>query len=486
MKPVIIIFLITILALTATAQHTFELIIEDPLDQMPHSIIEKDNYYIISTIFGMYSSAGIQSQLFKIDKQGGIVLTKIVKPETYEFLLTNIISNANGRFTGFGFQKVADDSTACFTILEMDDDFSILTERNYQTDFHFLEYINVEKYNDYYLVIGSGNYISYPLYHLFSYKINFSYDTLMSKVYPEEGTNLAFDIIPTLNGDNFKVFTRGYNQQTNAMGQIIRLDKLLNMVEYTAIPENVFSFNDAMYIDESHYLLSGKADIFDNGRSGSKLALMLMDTADVLHDIRFLGAPDTINYPGFYSNLDFSNPDNIFYAGIKNLAFGYFIPASSWIFLNKLNSKLEVEWQKFYGGDANYNVWNLIATQDGGCLMAGTRYDYITQNNLRDVYLLKVNSEGLVTGFGDEPSQIPFTDAIVYPNPGSTYLKVESGPQIDGALFEMFNISGKMVSSVLLRNRLQEINTSSLPKGTYTYRINWKNQLVASGKWLKN
>jgi hypothetical protein len=478
MKPIIIIFLMTILALTATAQDTFELIIEGPLDQKPNSIIEKDDNYIISTLFGMYSSMGIQSQLFKIDKQGRIALTKIVKPETYEFLLTNIISNANGRFTGFGFQKVAEDSAACFTILEMDDDFSILTERNYQTDFHFLEYINVEKYNDYFLVTGSGKYTSNPLYHLFSYKINFSYDTLMSKVYPEEGTNLAFDLIPTLNGDNFKVFTRGYNQQTNAMGQIIRLDKLLDMVEYAAIPEYVFSFNDAMYIDESHYLLSGKADIFDNGRSGSKLAIMLMDTNDVLQDIKFLGPADTTNYPGFYSNLDFRNPDNIFYAGIKNLAFGYFIPASSWLFLNKLNSNLEVQWQKFYGGDANYNLWNLIATQDGGCLMAGTRYDYITQTNLRDVYILKVNSEGIVTGFGDEPSQIPFTDAIVYPNPGSTYLKVESGPQIDGALFELFDMSGKAVFRVKLRNRLQEINTSSFLKGTYTYRVSWKNKLV--------
>ena len=486
MKPVIIIFLMTILALTANGQQTFELIIEDTLDQMPNSIIEKDDYYIISSIFGMYSSMGIQSQLFKIDKQGRIVLTKVVKPETYEFLLTNIISNTNGRFTGFGFQKVAEDSAACFTILEMDDDFSIFTEKNFQTDFHFLEYINVEKYNDYYLVIGSGKYTSYPLYHLFSYKTNFSFDTLISKVYPEEGTNLAFDLIPTLNGDNFKIFTRGYNQQTNAMGQIIRLDKLLNMVEYTAIPENVFSYNDAIYIDESHYLLSGKVDIFDNGRSGSKLALMLMDTTDVLQDIGFLGAPDTTNYPGFYSNLDFSNSENIFYAGIKNLAFGYFIPGSSWFFLNKLNSNLEVQWQKFYGGDANYNVWNLIATDDGGCLMAGTRYDYITQTNLRDVYILKVNSEGIVTGFGDEPSQIPFTDAIVYPNPGSTYLKVESGPQIDGALFEMFDMSGKAVFRVKLRNRLQEINTSSFLKGTYTYRISYENQLVTSGKWLKN
>jgi hypothetical protein len=412
-------------------------------------------------------------------------LNEIIKPEIYRFILTNLIPEENGRIIGFGYQKAAEDSVAYFTVLEMDDNFSILTEKKYRTGFYYLDYINVEKLNDCYLIVGSGKYTSYPNYHLFSYIVNSSYDTLRSKVYPEEGICYAFDMIPALDGNYLKVFTRGFEQQTGTGGQIILMDSMLNRVGYTGVPEFVFSYNDAIYIDEAHYLLTGKTDIYEKGRSGAKMAIMIMDTADIMQDIQILGAADTTNYPGFYSNLDFVNENEIYYGGIKNLSSGYFVPADSWFFLNKLNSNLEVQWQKFYGGDANYNLWNLIATQDGGCLMAGTRYDYITQTNLRDIYILKVDSDGLVTGFGNEPPQIVAHDAIVYPNPGSSYLKVQSGPQINGALFEMHNMAGKPVTSEILNNRLMEINTASLPTGAYTYRVIWQGRLVGWGKWVK-
>lgn len=157
----------------------------------------------------------------------------------------------------------------------------------------------------------------------------------------------------------------------------------------------------------------------------------------------------------------------------------------SWFFLNKLDSNLEVQWQKFYGGDANYMLWNLIATQDGGCLMAGTRYDYITQTNLRDIIIIKVDSSGLVTGIGEEPVGITAHDAVVYPNPGDDNLKVRSGPQITGAVFEMHDMSGKPVAVAVLTGSITEINTRGLPSGTYTYRIVYNNRKVESGKWMK-
>jgi len=487
MKHLIIVFFFFTLLHTARAQDTFELIIEDPLDQMITCVIETDEYYYISTIFGMYSSERNKTKLFKIEKEGEIVLSEVLETESYEFMIYNIIFNENGQLTGFGHQKPAVDSVAYFTIIEINNNFSITAEVKYETCFSFISsYLNIKKIGDYYTMVGSGQNTHNTLRRLFAYKTNALYDTIISKVYPEEGITYAFDMISTFDNMYLKVFTRGFEQQTSTNGQIILLDSMLNRVEYTGVPEFVFSFNDAMYIDEAHYLLTGQKDISNEVRQGTKLAIMLMDTADVMQDIRLLGPADTTNYPGFYSNLDFVDPENIYYGGTKNLSFGYFIAEDSWFFLNKLNSNFEIQWQKFYGGDANYNLWNLIATQDGGCLMAGTRYDYITQTNLRDVYIIKVNEDGLITGLGDEHSHITVHDAIVYPNPGSNYLKVQSGPQINRALFELFDLTGKIAASEVLNCRLCEINTSYLPAGTYTYRITFMKQLVGSGKWIKN
>lgn len=283
------------------AQYTFELLIEDTLDQLPTSVIETDEHYIFSETSGIFSSVGTKTKLYKIDKQGNIILIKKIKPEEYGFSLSNLIAVNENRITGFGFQKAAKDSVAYFTILEMDDNFSIITEKNYRSGFYDIDYVNIEEYDDGYLIVGSGKYASYPNNHLFSYLVNSSYDTIRSRVYPEEGIIFAFDILPTLDGNHTKIFTRGFVQQTGTMGQIILMDSSLTRLNYKEIPEVAFSYIDAKYIDDTHYLLTGKRDIFNENKQGSKLAIMIMDTADVMQKIELLGPSDTTDYPGFYS-----------------------------------------------------------------------------------------------------------------------------------------------------------------------------------------
>jgi len=76
-----------------------------------------------------------------------------------------------------------------------------------------------------------------------------------------------------------------------------------------------------------------------------------------------------------------------------------------------------LKWQKYYGGDACYLLMSILATQDGGCVMAGSRYDYQTQNMERDVYILKVDEDGLITWAYNIPEVTKET--LIYPNPGN-------------------------------------------------------------------
>jgi len=117
--------------------------------------------------------------------------------------------------------------------------------------------------------------------------------------------------------------------------------------------------------------------------------------------------------------------------------------------------------------------------------MAGTRYDYYTQNYERDVFLVKVNQDGLIVGTGEELPSISVQDAIVYPNPGNEYFHIQSGPQIGGAVFELFDLSGNLVLTTTLDERVETISTIQLRSGTYPYRITFDNKMVGSGKWVK-
>jgi hypothetical protein len=141
-----------------------------------------------------------------------------------------------------------------------------------------------------------------------------------------------------------------------------------------------------------------------------------------------------------------------------------------------------VHWQKYYGGDACYNLWSVLATQDGGCVMAGTRYDYQTQNQERDVYILKVNENGILTwtyNFPETTKQV-----IVYPNPGRDEIKINTFT--DNLIFDLFDIKGNKILSQPIEKD-DKINTSHLQKGVYTYRIlNQKSETIETGKWMKD
>ena len=142
-------------------------------------------------------------------------------------------------------------------------------------------------------------------------------------------------------------------------------------------------------------------------------------------------------------------------------------------------------WERFYGGDAYYVMTNLIASRDGGCVVGGTRFDYQnTTVNKRDIILLKLNSEGLLTGINN-PTTIQLREAIVYPNPGSSQLKVRLAVQHPQALFQLFDQGGRLVMQQQLTTTESELETNHLATGIYVYRITSSTGLNENGKWVK-
>ncbi|HOW26196.1 MAG TPA: T9SS type A sorting domain-containing protein, partial [Bacteroidales bacterium] len=122
------------------------------------------------------------------------------------------------------------------------------------------------------------------------------------------------------------------------------------------------------------------------------------------------------------------------------------------------------------------------ATSDGGCIMACIRYDHTIQDYEWDVYILKVDSDGLVTSIDDQ-NHIPISEAILYPNPGNDALNIRTG--IPDARIEMFDINGHLILSKEIKNHFESVNTSSLPSASYIYRICRNTDLIQSGIWIK-
>jgi hypothetical protein len=175
--------------------------------------------------------------------------------------------------------------------------------------------------------------------------------------------------------------------------------------------------------------------------------------------------------------------NSIFIGGSHNFCQFLICPIVCWFSLTNIDSSLQIKWQKFYGDSANYSLYGVLATKDGGILLYGTHYDTVTQSDERDIYVIKVNKDGLV-GIDNKINPIAH-DAIVYPNPGSEYLMVESGPQISGSEFMMLNLNGNVVTSRILNKSHEDFPTQFLPLGVYVWEIIFKGKMIESGKWIK-
>jgi len=62
------------------------------------------------------------------------------------------------------------------------------------------------------------------------------------------------------------------------------------------------------------------------------------------------------------------------------------------VYILKLNSKGEVQWQKTFGGKDDDVAYSLQQTTDGGYIVAGRTYSF--GSGLEDAYILKLNSKG--------------------------------------------------------------------------------------------
>ena len=186
-----------------------------------------------------------------------------------------------------------------------------------------------------------------------------------------------------------------------------------------------------------------------------------------------------------FNGIDYKHKDTIFMGGSTDYWIGLYNPWPSWMVVIQTDSLLNIRWERFYGGDAFYMMSKIIATHDGGCLVAGIKYDYNnTSTQQLDIVILKLDEQGLITGIGENPS-VKISEAIIYPNPSSDFINIRVAAQHKQSVFELFDLNGKCVIKEHINSEWGRIGTSFLKPGTYFYRISGPNGLNETGKWLK-
>lgn len=326
-------------------------------------------------------------------------------------------------------------------------------------------------------------------------KLNNSFDITGFQTYSFSNSGSIFGNFSSaiVSPDSSQIWAFGYGLTPDDQSacDMVVFDTLLNLVEIKPFPfgeyPNWSQFENsvtARWKSDSTFLAGGSF-WYQNYPDPYQIDIGLceFDSSMAYRPVTVFGAIDTTEDGGYFGTFDFINSDSIFFTGNKRTGAGLYPTTPSWIHVGLVNYNLQPYYQRYFGGDAYYWVHSILATSDGGALIAGNRYDHLTQGYERDAFFLKVNKEGLVTTSTREP-YCPYFPFSVYPNPGSDYPFIYLASQ--KALLSVYNVSGQLMKTMHLIEGVNHADFSILPIGSYILSIEDHNGEVFSKKWIKD
>ncbi len=471
-----IIFSLLILCQSVYGQDTFEFNLKGERDQVPGAMIEDSQGNIIFTIWNNQ-----YAEILKLNQNGDIIdSVKILNSENNKCDLFSMLKSENDEFYVFGYWE--ENSEFYFWVTKFDSDLNLILDNKFPVDGRVVTVYSYSIYND------EGNIVCVMPYEtnppntkLVIYEITQSGELINFKNLTGQGTGIiaVYDLIE-IEPNEYRIYTSSSLQKTICYCNELNSD--FELIDSYTIPWYLGDLTTVKKINDTSLVIAGKKILFENNND-FQLGIIETDLQNNLLMSNDFGKIDTNEYPGNHNTMDFLEIDNIYFGGTSNVTYPYYSSIPSWLFINKIDENLNLKWQKYYGGDACYLLMSILATQDGGCVLAGSRFDYQTQNQERDVYLIKINEDGLITWAHNIPEVTK--KILIYPNPGNDFLHVKT---LKNKLsIVLFNANGKQIISQKITNQNITLNTGNLNSGIYFYRIiDENNKIIEIGKWIKN
>lgn len=484
LNKIVGIFVILLLTYISKGQtQTFEYLLSTPENEFVRDIYESENDDIFFTGFiSKYPNYRIETKGLtgKLNSFGILTDTVIIKCPNMGIAINSFlpIVNDTNLIVGLKADTSGELQNISIVLIKISNNLDILETAEYKfpPDYKATNQFSRKGHNNSILVSGTVDTIN-P-FRMYIYKFNFELDSIKAKFFLEN--TIACVGLKEFSDGNLWVLA-------GVQESYFMLDSSWSIILETDIPGSINdNFGLKWDTDTSFYLVGEwhpSPPIEDNNDVGIIRQFDPIDTT--MHFFQSWGTADTVDFPALWGALDFNNKDSVFIGGTTNMWGTYYGTWPSWYFVIQTDSMLNIRWERFYGGDAYYLMQKIIATNDGGCLIAGTRFDYQNANEEElDIHILKLNEEGLIVG-GNNKIITEIREAIVFPNPGSENIKIRIAAQYPESTFELYDINSKLLISKSINGRWGDINTTFLQPGTYIFRLFNDDGLFESGKWIK-
>ena len=462
------------------SQTTFHLVVKDTIydHQIGDALELPSGNFITVESKGIYPTL-IGSRLLKISPNGKILLEKEINYPGFSSGLGSVNLTSENKLLLSG--GIFTSGLSMLWLCTLDTSLNLIQNKAFslQNCNYVMSHIIILHNNDILCYGKVKDTTTHQRPFLFSYKFSRDLDSLHQKIFfdhPAWGLNL----IERNDHRGYYFVVTGYGNQS--AGNILSLDTAFNVQKITGMP-NVDNMSSIEYTDSTHLLVTGEYAHPWPSTDKRDIGVLYYDTIFNLKHFEAFGKKDTEDFPAMQKNIAFSDFHSIFIGGTDNIGPSEFTPLDSWYILNNIDTALNLNWQKYYGGDGFYTLYGIIPTKDSGCLMFGTLWDYHnTQKYTRYLSLIKVTKDGLLLSINGEPGPLMHL-AIVYPNPGSNVINIQT--QLKSTVFHLYDLTGREVCSLELIAGRNAIRVQSLKSGLYIYKISQNSDVIEFGKWLK-
>jgi len=490
MRFVFFIFSLFFCLSASNAQNTYQILFKNPYNDRIYSMIENSNKEIIGVGISIHSLsayyASMTAKIWHINNQGD-TLTKCFAfhDTTTAFFRISQLDNGNYLIVGNIFIP-PDYSVIKMMLLELNQDFEIVTRRLYSIAGYSVlgAHVFFELFNGYLFLCKVDEGTTSKMCMM---KLNANYDTIRTRVYsyPVYQAGDFMDGIFSPDSSQIWAFSNGLIYNAHQSDHMIVFDTAMNLVKIKSFPyfvnqnppyyniEVIYEHNMSVRRFTDSTFLVGCNHFYEvDGEPQWDVGFSVLDTTLIRKPIKYLGAVDTVDYATFARpTFDFINTDSIYFASMKRNIADFYPQKPSWIRLGILNNQLQPYFIRFYGGDAHYKVMMMHRTSDGGFALFCLRYDYKTQNQEDDIFFLKVNNEGLITG-NMKQTICPESVFDIYPNPANDHVTLDL--IIPEAEMVMYDISGKVLLKKKVHEGYNSIDCTVLIPGMYIIEVKTK------------
>ncbi len=481
MRKTLILAFISIFYSTLNAQLCFETGTERD-DKVANIELINDSMIVLTYLNANINDTPFENLWSKIvlyNFNGEIINEKTYEQTGKEFAILSNIVYSNYIYTG-GFKRNEEGENLKYWFCKLNSNLETIWEKEYESPFMTPDANAVFQLNSENNILFSTSAcysdIWTPAIDAVMMEISLEGDLINHTLYEGNGIQRIVDILE-IPESGYYIHSQGIGPD---MHQRLKLDDDFNIIAYDTIPNRIYKNHDGEWLDDSSYILCGAFRYLDSPNDSIYVFTHIQDTSGTVFKSTMHKHPmGELDYIAQFNALALK--DNSFFLGNTVNFDNPFVETPNWICLNNMNYNLEYNWQKYYGGDARYELSNIKLAPDGGVFLVGQVYDWNTQYNERDIFVMKVDENGLITSVNGEEFQV--ADAIVFPNPGTDILYIQSGFEVKE--FRMMDINGRMVLQQPIHSLTEGIEVNQLPAGTYLYQIIGRDGKMQHGKWVK-